>query len=356
MNAIIGFAEMLSEPGLSLEERRQFSSIVQSRSEDLMHIINDLLEISRIESGNTTAVKAPVILNELIDDLGTIYTRKLLKNGKSNISLSLSKPLHTASSTIFTDGYIIRQLFSNLLDNAIKFTRTGTIAFGYHAPEGGSVTCFVADTGIGISVKNREVIFEHFRQGDLDNSHQYGGTGLGLAICKGAVALLGGDIRVESDLGKGSTFFFTIPWEEAAYEVTLPLDPLPKKSSGSIYSFSQKRILLVEDEASNMEFLSVILKATGAELVPVYTAKELREHYSTLDSVDLVLLDVRLPDASGWDLAIELKTRRPALPVIAQTAFAMSSDQQKSVDAGCDGFISKPISREGLLKLIATHL
>jgi signal transduction histidine kinase len=367
MNAITGFASMLSDPDLSISDRRRFAEIIQLRSDDLMHLINDLLDISRIESGNATMVKESLSINTLLDEMEAVANQKLKRSKKEAISLVVTKGLPDMSSIISSDGFVIRQVFANIIENAIKFTEAGTIRFGYNPPEKGFITCFVTDTGIGISKENQQVIFEHFRQADVPDAHRYGGTGLGLSICKGSLALMGGEIHVESEPGEGSTFIFTLPYE------TPVNDPLASSagdregaSSGTQSTVSEtkpplprwtgKRILLVEDEQTNMEYLQIILRRTGAELVTVFSGNELRKLFQDLDSFDLVLLDVRLPDANGWELAVELKKLRPSLPVIAQTAYAMSSDRQKAEEAGCDGYVSKPIKKEQLLNLISEKL
>jgi PAS domain S-box-containing protein len=356
MNSILGFAEMLSDPGLSQEERARFSEIITSRSADLMHIINDILEISRIESGNAKVSVSEVSMNTMIGDLQVEYLKKLEKAGKTNITLHSEKPLPQTRSIIKTDPYIIKQVFSNLLDNAIKYTGRGSIRFGYHIPSGGHLSCFVSDTGMGIAKENQEVIFEHFRQADADTWQKFGGTGLGLSICKGSLELLGGNIRVESEPGAGSTFFFSIPFEQAGTSHLTDEKVAAAKPAAEKSSLKGKKIMLVEDEEFNMDFLQISLRGTGADLVCAYNGAAVRNLYPELHAFDIILLDMRLPDANGWDLAREIKSLRPSLPVIAQTAFAMSADMQKSTEAGCDAHISKPVSRERLIETISRLL
>ncbi len=355
MNTIIGFASLLSDPELSDEERNRFSEIIQSRSEDLLHLINDILDISRIESGNVTVLKERVSLNAIIDEMESVFGEKLRRIKKTHLILSTEKGLSTHLSDMKTDGFILKQVFSNLIDNAIKYTETGSIRFGYHPPDENRITFFVKDTGIGISPEYQEVIFQHFRQADSTNTYKYGGAGLGLSICKGSITLLEGDIRVESEPGKGSTFLFTLPYEAAPESqkktISVPTGDKVKCS----YRWNGKKILLVEDEETNMEFLKIILKPTQAELIPAYSGKEVVKLYDTLASLDLVLLDIRLPDASGIDLAGEIKKMHPDLPVIAQTAYAMSSDKHKIKAAGCDNYISKPINKNKLLEMISGY-
>ncbi|MEI7663137.1 MAG: PAS domain S-box protein, partial [Bacteroidota bacterium] len=359
MNAIVGFAEMLSDPELTPGERNKFTGIIQSRSDDLMHIINDLLEISRIESGNVHVVKTRISINEILADLEAVFRQRLQRSRNPGIFLLAEKALPDDRSQITTDSYILKQVFSNLIENAIKYTHSGSVRFGYLAPQDGLITFFVKDTGIGISTENQAVIFEHFRRADIADQHQYSGTGLGLAICKGALAHINGKIRVESLPGKGSTFYFTLPFEpqlsKAETESPRPggtPQPLPTIS----YTWKEKKLLIVEDESANMELLRLLLKRTQIDITPVMSGGALRELYGNLEPFDLVLLDVRLPDANGWDLTRELKAIRPSLPVIAQTAFAMPADLQKSMAAGCDNYISKPINKVQLLQMMAEYL
>ncbi|GEM_PF-974062 len=360
MNSIIGFADLLSDPELTVADRKRFTQIIKSRSNDLMHLVNDLLELSRIESGNAVIVQERVALNDIIDEIQTIFLQKLHSIDNKDIELSFSKPLSDDQAIINSDVYVVKQVFSNLIDNAIKFTSHGVIHFGYLPPKANEITCFVSDTGVGISNKNQQVIFEHFRQAEMTDPHKYGGTGLGLSICKGSLALCGGRIWVESDPGEGSTFYFTLPFKPMAksgYEpIKAIVTELPREDQQGQFLWTGKRLLLVEDEETNLEFLKVILKKKQPELICIKTAFELRNLYSDLETFDIILLDLRLPDAEGWDLVREIKDRRPDLPVIAQTAYAMSSDRQKCLEKGFDNFISKPINREILIKMISGYL
>ena len=357
MNAIVGFAGMLSDPEVSPEERNDFSRIIQSRSDDLMHIINDLLEISRIESGNASVVKSTISMNAVLEEMEKIFRQKLNKNNKEHLALNPVKSLPDNRCEIITDGYILRQVLSNLIDNAIKYTSKGSIQFGYNEPKNGVVSFYVSDTGVGIAPENQNVIFEHFRQADTPDQHQYGGTGLGLSICKGSLALLGGTIRVESEQGKGSTFHFILPYEAPASSIQYPASaPNQARTSIRTYDWSDKTILLVEDEETNMDFLRIVLKSTKAKLLFARSGSELRKHFDNLESIHVVLLDIRLPDANGWDLTREIKALRPGLPVIAQTAFAMETDRQKSLEAGCDNYISKPVGKQLLLEMLSKYL
>jgi PAS domain S-box-containing protein len=356
MNAIVGFSGMLSEPDLEPDERTRFVEIIQSRSDDLMHVINDILDISRIESGNTTVIIERVKLEQVISELESVFSDRLKKLRKPDIVLRPEKPAAGAPLAIDTDPYILRQVYSNLIDNAIKYTERGEICFGYLPPQNNRITFYVSDTGIGIAPESQALIFETFRQAEMKDTHKYGGAGLGLAICRGALALLGGEISVESVQGHGSTFLFSLPCKEENNSSETPDQQRKEEMITGMSRWERRQILLVEDEESNMEFLKTILRRTGAQLVAAYNGRQVRDLYGELSRFDLVLLDVRLPDATGWDLAREIKAIRTDLPLIAQTAYAMTTDRQKSEESGCDNYISKPIKKEILLRIMAEYL
>jgi signal transduction histidine kinase len=212
MNSIMGFADLLNDPDLDEEERQYYTGIILSRSEDLLQLINDILDISRIESGNATTSNSSCDLNKLLDQLHLSFSNKLKLIPESYALLQCVKAIDGEKLMIEVDELKLKQIFVNLLDNALKFTREGTIRFGYQLPQNGTITFFVLDTGIGIEPKYQEIIFERFRQAEIHNRNDYKGTGLGLSICKGNVELMGGKLWVESIPGIGSQFYFQLPF------------------------------------------------------------------------------------------------------------------------------------------------
>jgi signal transduction histidine kinase len=351
MNAIIGFAGFLGESDLPGEEREKYSKIIVDRSDELLQIINDILDISKIESKTLIPFPESFILETLLDDLTVIYSKKLNQMNRKNLQIVCKKPPGDKLYVLTTDMLKFRQIFTNLLNNALKFTESGEIQFGYYSSEENSLTCFVSDTGIGIDPKYQETIFEIFRQAEPPPERIFGGTGLGLAICRGNAKLLGGDIRVESEPGKGSKFFFTV--ESLQKEKTAPEQKYPKLMK---VQWKIKKILIIEDDDSSIEYLKMTLEKTGAMLYIARNGKEARAVYNRLHEIDLVLLDMKLPDADGLILVKEIKAVRKNLPVIAQTAFAMETDRIKCLAAGCDDYISKPYRHEELIELINTYL
>ncbi len=212
MNSIMGFADLLNDPDLDAEERQYYTAIILSRSEDLLQLINDILDISRIESGNATTSKSSCDLNKLLDQLHLSFTHKLKLIPESHVQLLCEKTVTDGKFIFEVDELKLKQIFVNLLDNALKFTLEGSIRFGFRMPENGTISFFVTDTGIGIEPKYQEIVFERFRQAEIINRNDYKGTGLGLSICKGNVELMGGKIWVESIPDKGSQFYFQLPF------------------------------------------------------------------------------------------------------------------------------------------------
>ncbi len=359
MNAIVGFADMLLDPEILPEERAQFSGIIKSRSDDLLRLINDILDISRIESGNAAVDKGEIRLNRLLTEIELVTRQKLARSGKTHLGLELGMPLPDGIDTIVSDVYILRQVFNNLLDNAIKYTPSGHITFGYEIPAEAMIVFYVTDTGIGIDPQYHDIVFKTFRQANVASHHQFGGTGLGLAICKGSLELLGGKIAIDSSPGRGTTFRFSVPFERPR-SLNRPIRlksgsgiTEPSKAS-SFFDWADKKIIVVEDEPSNLEYIKRLLAPTRARLFLCENGASLREYYPSINDFDMILLDIRLPDSNGLDLTQEIRKIPSAIPIIAQTAFAMTGDCEMSLGAGCDAYISKPISRSALFSLIAS--
>jgi len=214
MNSIMGFADLLNDPDIDTEERQYYTGIILNRSEDLLQLINDILDISRIESGNATTSNSICELYKLLDQLHLSFTNKLKLLPESQVQLVCEKAATTDNIVFEVDELKLKQIFVNLLDNALKFTSQGSIHFGFKAIANGNITFFVSDTGIGIEPKYQEIIFERFRQAEIINRNDYKGTGLGLSICKGNVELMGGKIWVESMPDKGSQFYFMLPFNQ----------------------------------------------------------------------------------------------------------------------------------------------
>ncbi|MBN1159401.1 MAG: response regulator [Bacteroidales bacterium] len=347
MNAIIGFSELLSNPEITQEEISSYTRIIKSRCNHLLQIVNDILDISKIEANQIELKEIHVNLNHLFDDLYMYYAQKVIDEKKFRINLNVEKPQENAGNVIMVDELRLRQIIGNLLDNAVKFTREGKIEFGYRFIED-RVLIYVSDTGIGIAEEKHGNIFERFSQIDTSLVRQFGGNGLGLAICKAFVELMGGKIWLESKVGEGSTFLFTLPRKNGQQDQ--PEEEKPQEIRN--FNWKGKKILLVEDDRSSARFMHELLKLTHVEMAFAYTASEALEIFTGDQHFHLVLMDIQLPDRNGLDLARLFKGYNRTVPIIAQTAYAMEGDNIKCIQAGCDDYISKPLNISDLfLKL-----
>lgn len=358
MNAIMGFSSLIVDYYNNKPKLEQFSEIINQRCNDLLEIINDILDISKIESGQLPVTSEECNLNELFAELTAFFREHQKRISKQHIVLQLQALCDPVDNVIVTDRVKLRQIFINLIGNAFKFTSAGQITGGCKFDANRNLVFFVSDTGIGIPSDKQEVIFERFTQLRQGNKIAHGGTGLGLAIVKGLVGILGGRIWLESEpenaaTGKagGTTFYFSFPVQVAqslSVKKHLPDDELA-------YYLPDRTILLVEDDPFNAAYIREILSGTGLKIIYSEFGHEAIKIAST-QSIDLVLLDIRLPDMNGYEVSRQIKQLKPSVKIIAQTAYAAYDDKQKALDAGCSDYISKPLKRGLLLSLINKHL
>jgi signal transduction histidine kinase/CheY-like chemotaxis protein len=346
LNSIIGFAEFLSKSDNTDAERQEYSQLIVNQSNNLLQHINNILQISKLDSRTVPLYKEVVSLNTLLDDLHEIYFKKLESLNKKQIELICRKPPWEGNFELTTDISKLRQIFTNLLDNSVKFTDSGQISFGYYSHNEVDSCCFVSDTGVGINTEHLKNLFDIFKQSDEISKRSYGDPGLGLAICKENAQLLGGDIWVLSPPDKGTTFYFTLKYRSKG------TNPASVKSRIKILHWTTHQILLVEDDNCTIQYLTKILEQDGHKLFVAHNRKETEELYQKLSEIDLVLLDMSLPDVSGLDLAKQIKIIRKDIPVIAQTAMTVEDNGKQFLDAGCDGYITKPYRRDQVLTAI----
>ena len=351
MNAIIGFSSLLVDCFEDKPKLAEYSGIISQRSKDLLEIINDILDISIIESGQLTVNNEAGNLNEIFTELSAFFYGYRKRSGKLHIKFSLEAPDDPSLNAIVTDRTKLVQIFTNLLSNAFKFTSSGKIEAGCKFDRNQNLIFYVSDTGIGIPVDKQEIIFDRFARIDQPNSALIGGTGLGLSIARGLVELLGGEIWLESEVGKGTSFFFSIPIKLADAANTEQITP----DKISAYKFTGKTILLVEDDQYNTTYIKEILSATKLKIMHAESGYEAVQ-MATSQSPDLVLMDIRLPDIDGYEATRLIKQQKPGIKIIAQTAYAAEDDKQRALDAGCVDYISKPIDRELLLAMLEKHI
>jgi PAS domain S-box-containing protein len=351
MNGIIGFCDMLGSENISQDEQREYVQIITQSSYQLLNIVNDILDISKIETGQVEFQPGEVCINHLINDVVNEFVPYI---DKFRVAMEKSIDLTDDESTITTDIVKVKQVFNNLVSNAVKFTEKGKITIGY-VLKSSFLEFFIKDTGLGIDKQLHSRIFERFVQADLTIAEPQSGTGLGLAIAKANTELAGGKIWLESQPGKGTSFFFTIPYHPVKKPL-LKSVVTENKKEGSDYDFTGKTILVVEDEMANFKFLDIVLKRTGALIYHAISGKRSIELAQEHPELDLILMDIKLPDINGYEATRLIKDFRKNIPIIAQTAFAMAGDEIKAKEAGCDEYISKPIEATKLLKLLNRFL
>ncbi len=349
MNGVLGFAELLKEPKLSDEEQKKYISVIQRSGNRLLSIINDIVDISKIEAGQMENSLSEVNVNEKIQDTYNFFKHQTNQKG---IHFSCKSPLPSAQSIIKTDNEKLYAILTNLVNNAIKFTNSGSIEFGYIKRDV-FLEFYVKDTGIGISEANKDIIFERFRQGGKISSKTNEGTGLGLSISKAFVEMLGGKIWVESEEGQGSEFYFTIPYitEKQVENNNQNIHPI-EEESGQIKNL---KILIAEDDETSDFLITSILNKNSHKLLHATTGNETIEVCRNHPNLDLVLMDIRMADMSGLETTRRIRQFNMNVIIIAQTADALTDDREKAISAGCNDYISKPIDKEKLKALIQKY-
>lgn len=351
MNAIIGFSSILDDPRLTREKIALYSDSIIKSGNNLLSIINDIFDVSNIDAGLVKLKTESVNVNKLLNDMGQMFHSELQLHGRDELKLIRNSP--DDDFFILTDKNRLRQILVNLLSNAIKYTKEGFVEFGYEIKDR-ELLFYVKDSGIGIAEEVKERIFERFMQFADTPEKLYGGTGLGLAIARGYAELLGGRIWVESTPGKGSTFCFTISYnqytESKQPRVTGKSDEVPD------YSFGGEHIHIVEDNDLNYKYLDEVLGRHNLRLSRSVNGTEALRTISDSTDIDLVLMDIRIPELDGYEVVRRLRKNNISIPIISQTAFALQSDRQQSIDAGCNEHLSKPIDRNVLLDKIALFL
>ena len=359
MNSIIGFSQLLDDETISDNERSHFIDLIQNSGNDLLRLIDDIIDISKIEAGQLKVFKSQYFLDNIMQEFFVSYNEFLkTKPEKKDITIRYNPPADS-KTVVYTDIDRFKQIFRNLMNNAIKFTESGLIEFGFklrQRKQDPEIEFYVRDTGIGISKDNLDVIFQSFRQANDSDTRLYGGTGLGLTITKRMVEILGGRIWVKSVKNQGSTFYFTLPYKKIRIGYFNGSEESGKTSSNKIdFNWKNKKILIVEDDDNSFFYFKNILNKTGITMqraVNGHDAIEMvKEH-----EFDLVLMDIRIPKIDGYKTTRKIKTIRENLPVIAQTAYAMEGEKQKCIESGCVDYIAKPVKINDFLTKINKHI
>ena len=355
MNAIIGFTSLLNDRDLVETDKQELISHIVHNSDTLLHLIDDILDIAKIEAGQLDINKKNYKLNKQLYELLETFSEKKKTLVNKSIEFKLKIGVDNIDFTVYSDPLRIHQIFTNLIDNALKFTEKGFIEFGYTLNEdlkNPSIVFYVKDTGIGLSSNQQKTIFSRFTKIENNKKKLYRGAGLGLAICKNITNLLDGEIWIESEINKGSIFYFTIPYIKISNQKKTVTE---QQNDDLNYRWSDKTILIAEDEESNYKYLELLFSKTNAKLIHALNGLEAIDLYQK-NNIDLILMDIKMPDMDGLEATKRIRKIDQKITIIAQTAFAMKNDEKMSLEAGCNNYIAKPIKRQKLLELIKKYL
>lgn len=350
MNGIVGFSDLIIQDDLDNEQKAAYSNLIKRSTRQLLSIVNDILDISRIETGQMTLIDSVCSLNKIMDDLYNTHANELsIKDNK--LEIGYSKCFSDGDDIILADQFRLQQTLNYLISNAIKFTFSGTINFGYTLKSNSFLEFWVRDTGIGIPENKLSLVFERFRQADDSNTREYGGTGLGLPIAKGIVELMNGSIWIISKTGNGTTVKFTIPYRKStSIKVSDEIKPKIEKAN-----FSDKTILIVEDNYENSKLLEEIAKFFKVNVIKAFNGSDAISYIYQNNNINLVFMDIRLPDMSGLEVIGTIKELISA-PIVAQTAYASEEDKTKCLAAGCNDYMAKPVVKEEFERMLVKYL
>lgn len=354
LNGILGFAEILRNPEIEDDEKQSYINIIKTCGKSIIKIIDDVIDLSKIENNQVVITKVDFPIAGFMTELYDHFKNDELFRQKKEIELRLS--INADGNTIIhSDRERVWQVLINLIGNALKYTEEGYIEIGCKIedhPEGKKgnkdLEFFIRDTGIGIAEELQSTIFDKFVKIEHDITRLYGGTGLGLTIARDLGKLLGGNIWFESRPGEGSEFYFKLP--ESVVVMNGNDKPLTTKELKSKYDWDGKRVMIVEDDEMSYIYLKEVLKSTNIDIIHAWNGVEAVEMATADKDIDLILMDIKLPEMDGYEATKLIKEINSAVPVIAQTAYAMADDKQKSIQVGCDDYITKPINRRKLLQ------
>jgi two-component system, chemotaxis family, CheB/CheR fusion protein len=343
MNSICGFSEMLKGEDLSLDKKTSFLDIIINSTNQLLSIVNDILSISSIETGQAKLNVRGTSINRILHELADMFRPKA---GSQHLVLTAVPGLPDDQSVVFTDDTKLKQILTNLINNALKFTLSGTVEFGYEL-KGNDLEFFVRDTGVGIAPEMHEKIFERFFQVETGISRRFGGTGLGLSISKSYVEMLGGRIWLESVPDQGSTFRFSIPFRQG--------EDIPAKETLRRDPTNLPLILVAEDEEYNFLYLSELLSRNHFRVMHAWNGEEAVSYCKNHTGISVVIMDLKMPVMDGYEATRKIKSLRPHLPVIAHTAYALQSELEEMGETGFNGYLGKPVTPEQLFDLLSKY-
>ncbi len=354
LNSVVGFANLLLANDITNEVKEEYIEHINHNSEKLLQIIGDIIDLSRLESSQIeiTYEEASVnsIVNEIVDD-----ARKIVKRNEKSIIINVMNMLEENGDLIFTDRIWLKRVLNHLMDNAVKFTLEGSIRLSY-TRENDNLLFRVKDTGIGINKENLDHIFEEFRQ-EINGHHRpFEGLGVGLTLAKEVIERMGGRIFVQSEKGVGSEFSFSIPYRPAGGSTRIKSKLVSNEPLNFQADWSSKTCLLVDDNKDILLYLNRVLIDTHIKTISARSGIEALEIIKSNPGIDLVLLDMQMPEMNGIEATKELRKIRKDIPIIAQTAFIFEDDKDIILEAGCDACLIKPIRKDHLLTVMSSFL
>jgi len=351
MNGILGFSELLRTPDLPPDAMNRYIHIIEQSGARLLNIINNILDISKIEAGQMQVTLSDTNVNEQIEYIYSFFKPEVEQKG---LQFLCKNTLPASKAILKTDREKIYVILSNLVKNAIKYTNAGAIEFGVSTGSTNkTIEFYVKDTGAGIPEDRQEAIFERFIQADISDKKALQGAGLGLSIAKAYIEMLGGTIRVESEVGKGSAFYFTIPCNASQQEENV--DDTILLAGEKSNHVSNLKILIGEDDEGSAILISMVVKNISRELINVCTGTEVVEVCRKTPDIDLVLLDIKMPEMNGYEASRQIRQFNKDVIIIAQTAYALAGDREKAIEAGCNDYVSKPIRKEKLMEVVQKY-
>lgn len=357
MNAIIGFSELIGMESISPKRKEEYIKIINEKGHQLLTLIDDIIEISKIESGKLNINYTAIDLDEFLNEIYSLIHQKKIKEGKGHIELILRKNPQEFSGLLQTDPGRLQEILNNLLSFSIQNTIKGNIEFGYVQIDPKIIEFFIQDTGIGLNKEDQKIIFDYFWQFEDITHQRLSGIGLSITIAKKIIEQLGGKISISSELNQGTQFRFTIPVE------------IPGKIKSERYRHNQittttglepvwkdKVILIVEDDEINYQFIEALLEKTQVQLIHADDGLQALELVKNINKIDLILMDIKLPEKNGYQITREIKEIRSDVPIIAHTAFQMADVREKCLESGCIDVITKPIEIPLFLSTVNKYL
>lgn len=350
MNGILGFTELLSDTHFSGEEKKEFIDIIRKSGQRMLNTVNDLIDIAKIETGQMPVIYAEIDIVEQVTNLYRFFQHEAEEKG---IAFLLNNNVSPQYAVINTDLAKLDSIFTNLIKNAIKYTHKGSVEIGCWMNEN-SFEFYVRDTGIGVPKHRQQAIFNRFEQADIGDTRAFQGSGLGLAITKAYAEMLGGKITLESEEGRGSTFYFTLPIEpvETATDIVAKTELQAKSNAAK----KKLKIMVAEDDEIGYYYLETVLNEMDCETIRCADGAEAVEYCESNNDIDLILMDIRMPVMNGLEATRKIREFNNTVVIIAQTAFALLGDKEVALAAGCNDYISKPINKTELIKKIQENV